>query len=66
VYINSFNEWHEGDAFEPMMDAGAIPSGQRIFGYHNPARRDYRLASLRDLLREVLVNATPDRTAKRA
>jgi len=61
VYINSFNEWHEGDAFEPMLDAAAIPARQRVFGYHNPARGDYRLSALRDLLRDVL--ATPSATA---
>ena len=57
VYINSFNEWHEGDSFEPMLDAGAIPLRQRVFGYHNPARGDYRLKALRELLSEVLGSA---------
>jgi hypothetical protein len=54
VYINSFNEWHEGDAFEPMRDAAAIPTSQQVLGYHNPARGDYRLTALRDLLGDVL------------
>ncbi len=26
VYINSFNEWHEGDQFEPMKNADALTS----------------------------------------
>jgi glycosyl hydrolase family 99 len=66
VYINSFNEWHEGDAFEPMMDASAIPARQRVFGYHNPARGDYRLSALRELLRDVLANANTIHATKRA
>jgi Glycosyl hydrolase family 99 len=66
VYINSFNEWHEGDAFEPMLNAAAIPTGQRVFGYHNPVRGDYRLAMLRDLLVEVVGNAEPARLIRRA
>jgi hypothetical protein len=66
VFINSFNEWHEGDSFEPMMDAGAIPSRQRVFGYHNPTRGDYRLAALRELLQGVIPNVEPARILKRA
>jgi hypothetical protein len=65
VYINSFNEWHEGDSFEPMLDAGAVPAAQRVFGYHNPARGDYRLTTLRDLLSQVLGGAEQTRVARR-
>jgi Glycosyl hydrolase family 99 len=54
VYINSFNEWHEGHAFEPMRDAADLLPEERPFGYHNPARGDYRLATLRELIRPVL------------
>jgi hypothetical protein len=54
VYVNSFNEWHEGDAFEPMRDAADLTPEERAFGYHNPARGDYRLRRLSDLLRPVL------------
>jgi hypothetical protein len=54
VYLNSFNEWHEGHAFEPMRDAGALTEAQRRAGYHNPARGDYRLAYLTSLLAPVL------------
>jgi hypothetical protein len=46
VYINSFNEWHEGHALEPMMDAADLPPEQRALGYHNPARGGYRLDAL--------------------
>jgi hypothetical protein len=57
VYLNSFNEWHEGTAFEPMKDAAALRPGERAFGYHNPARGDYRLALLGSLLGQVLAPA---------
>ena len=50
VYINSFNEWHEGHAFEPMRDAADLLPGERPFGYHNPARGDYRLTTLAGLV----------------
>ena len=42
VYINSFNEWHEGHAFEPMKDAADLTARERALGYHNPERGDYR------------------------
>jgi hypothetical protein len=59
VYVNSFNEWHEGTAFEPMADAGAMDAVQRAAGYHNPARGDYRLAVLRERLQPVLQSVPP-------
>jgi hypothetical protein len=57
VYLNSFNEWHEGHSFEPMKDAAALDPVERAFGYHNPARGDYRLQALAGLLQPV-VDAT--------
>jgi hypothetical protein len=54
VYINSFNEWHEGHAFEPMKDAADLTAAERSLGYHNPARGDYRLAALGPLVQGVL------------
>ena len=54
VYLNSFNEWHEGHAFEPMKDAAALDPVERAFGYHNPARGDYRLSTLTSLLQPVV------------
>ncbi|HEY7510227.1 MAG TPA: hypothetical protein VIG50_08240 [Vicinamibacteria bacterium] len=50
VYVNSFNEWHEGHAFEPMKDAADLTPAERAAGYRNPERGDYRLATLRELL----------------
>lgn len=54
AYLNSFNEWHEGHAFEPMKDAAELTPGERRFGYHNPVRGDYRLRFLSELLRPYL------------
>jgi len=54
VYINSFNEWHEGHAFEPMKDAADLRPEERALGYRNPARGDYRLATLGRLVHSVL------------
>ena len=51
AYVNSFNEWHEGSAFEPMKDAAALSPEERALGYYNPQRGDYRLTLLRDLVR---------------
>jgi hypothetical protein len=57
TYVNSFNEWHEGHAFEPMKDGPALTPEERAWGYDNPARGDYRLALLRELLRGVSFDA---------
>ena len=53
VYVNSFNEWHEGHAFEPMKDDVDLTAAERALGYHNPSRGDYRLATLAGLLRNL-------------
>ena len=49
VYLNSFNEWHEGHAFEPMKDAAELTAAEREQGYCNPAQGDYRLRTLASL-----------------
>jgi hypothetical protein len=54
VYLNSFNEWHEGHQFEPMKDASELRPDERAFGYHNPERGDYRLDLLGGLLRDAV------------
>jgi hypothetical protein len=63
VYINSFNEWHEGHAFEPMRDAADLLPSERPFGYRNPARGDYRLTALAGLVNGLLQpdSSRPDR-----
>ncbi len=58
VYINSFNEWHEGHAFEPMRDAADLSPEEGAIGYHNPQRGDYRLRALSSLLRPLVQPAT--------
>jgi hypothetical protein len=54
VYLNSFNEWHEGHQFEPMKDAADLTSEERAFDYHNPREGDYRLRHLQELMRPVV------------
>jgi hypothetical protein len=58
VYINSFNEWHEGHAFEPRKDFAQLTPDERAQGYHNPADGSYRLQTLGALLRPVLAART--------
>jgi hypothetical protein len=54
VYINSFNEWHEGHQFEPMKSREGLSDAERALGYHNGDRGAYRLDALRGLLGGVL------------
>jgi hypothetical protein len=54
VYVNSFNEWHEGHAFEPMKDVLELTPGERIRGYHNPRNGRTRLDTLADALRPLV------------
>jgi Glycosyl hydrolase family 99 len=53
VYLNSFNEWHEGTTFEPMADAAGLTDAERGHGYHNPSWGGYRLAALRRAIASV-------------
>jgi hypothetical protein len=53
VYVNSFNEWHEGTQFEPMKPYGELTAAERRT-YHNPADGRYRIDILEELLGEVL------------
>jgi hypothetical protein len=50
VYVNSFNEWHEGTQFEPMKAARDLTTAERAIGYHNAPVGDYRLRALRRLI----------------
>jgi hypothetical protein len=56
VYINSFNEWHEGHQFEPMKDRAELLPSERAIGYHNADQGDYRLRLLSSLVGKVLEN----------
>lgn len=53
AYINSFNEWHEGTAFEPAVPLADLPSAQRGIGYHDPENGTWRLELLHDALAEL-------------
>jgi hypothetical protein len=64
VYINSFNEWHEGHAFEPMKDAADLTPAERALGYVNPVRGDYRLGALGALVNSLVV-PLPSRSPRR-
>jgi hypothetical protein len=46
VYVNSFNEWHEGTQFEPMTNASDLPAEVRAFEYHNVDAGGARLSAL--------------------
>ena len=54
VYLNSFNEWHEGHQFEPMKDEERLTAAERAIGYHNPSNGRYRLDTLKHLLETVI------------
>lgn len=51
VYINSFNEWHEGSSFEPAKNWADLTPEERAVGYHNPSDGGRRLRTLQSLLR---------------
>ena len=53
MYINSFNEWHEGTAFEPAVDFAALLPLQRAIGYHNPDNGRWRTQLLQDVLTQL-------------
>ena len=53
TYINSFNEWHEGTAFEPALSFAALSPAQRAIGYHNPDEGRWRLQLVQDLMGEL-------------
>jgi hypothetical protein len=53
VYINSFNEWHEGHQFEPTKNRAELTDAERALGYHNADVGSYRLDALRGLIRSV-------------
>jgi hypothetical protein len=55
MYVNSFNEWHEGTQFEPTKPHGDLtPDERRTF--HNPADGHYRLNALTELMAQILGN----------
>ena len=53
VYINSFNEWHEGTQFEPMRNTADVPEAARRFQYHNVDAGGARLSVLSEQIDRV-------------
>lgn len=53
VYVNSFNEWHEGTQFEPAVSSRQLSAAER-FAFHNPHDGAYRLNALAGLMGEIL------------
>ena len=58
TYINTFNEWHEGTAFEPARNLADLLPEERAFNYHNPPDGGWRLRLLRSLLQPILGGAS--------
>lgn len=50
VYINSFNEWHEGSALEPSKNWADLSAEERAVGYHNPNDGFRRMKTLQTKL----------------
>jgi hypothetical protein len=54
VYINSFNEWHEGHQFEPAKNRANLSGAERALGLHNGDVGSYRLDALSGLIRNLV------------
>jgi hypothetical protein len=54
TYLNTFNEWFEGTAFEPMKDRDALLPQELPFEYHNPTYGRYRMDYLKPRLAQIL------------
>ncbi len=54
AYVNTFNEWHEGTAFEPARPRAGLTQEERAQGYHNPDVGTWRLEQLRTQLSPLL------------
>jgi Glycosyl hydrolase family 99 len=54
AYICTFNEWHEGTAFEPAKSWAELSDEERKLGYHNPDDGSYRLKALKSLVRSIV------------
>lgn len=57
TYINSFNEWHEGTAFEPARDYAGLSFDELAVAYHNPTNGRWRLDRLKEALAGVYAGA---------
>jgi len=59
VYINSFNEWHEGHQFEPAKNRADLTDAQRAHPYHNADQGDYRMRTLAGLVNGLVEGRDP-------
>jgi hypothetical protein len=53
TYVNTFNEWHEGTAFEPARHRRDLRPEEAEYGYHNPVNGAWRMELLQSLLRPL-------------
>ena len=53
VYVNSFNEWHEGTMFEPTVSYGSLSEAERRT-YHDSTAGAYRLETLQSLMAQII------------
>jgi glycosyl hydrolase family 99 len=53
VYVNSFNEWHEGTQFEPSVPFASLSPAERRT-YHNAAAGAYRLDTIQSLVAQII------------
>lgn len=56
TYVNTFNEWHEGTAFEPARHRRDLRPEELAFKYHNPENGSWRMELLQSLLRPLTDN----------
>ena len=58
TYLSTFNEWHEGTAFEPAKDYASLTAEERAIGYHNPTDGRWRLDLLASVLGDLQAGAS--------
>jgi len=54
VFLNSFNEWHEGHQFEPAKKYKRLTEEERAVGYHNPRNGHARFHTLKRSLHKLV------------
>ena len=54
VFLNSFNEWHEGHQFEPAKKYRRLTEEERAVGYHNSRNGHARFRTLKRALTAIV------------
>jgi len=54
VFLNSFNEWHEGHQFEPAQKYRRLTEAERAVGYHNARNGHARFRTLKRALTTIV------------